>query len=208
MNLVLDLDQTLICSVNNSDINIKRLKMFNEYNDLKYKIYYFGDSDDLIWGCIRPGLQDFIKWATEYFNECIVFSAGSSLYVKEIVRVIWNECDLPYPKIIFSRERCTGEKENTHKIMDNLFNYDVAKSLNITKYNTVILDDNLITVSKNPDNSIFIPPFSPNFSRNGIANVDDDVLPRVREWFESLPKMNKKFDIRKYKKDLFEKPDE
>lgn len=211
MNLVLDLDQTLICSKSNSEISLKRLKMFEKNPELKYKVYYFGKGEDLIWGVYRPGLTEFIQWATDFFDNVIVWSAGTNIYVKEITRAIWNEAGLVYPTIIFSREKCTGVNEHTHKIMENLFNDESAKKLNITKYNTVILDDNLNTISKNKDNSIYIVPYSPHFTRNGIANTEDNSLDKVRKWFESLKKdikNNSKFDIRKYDKSIFEIIDE
>lgn len=201
-NIVLDLDQTLICSIEDNEKNLKKISLFEKGHELKSKVYYFGEHpDELFWGVYRPKVLDFVTWCNSYFDNVIVWSAGTNNYVKHIVRSIWNEAMVDYPKIIWTREKCSGEGDDLYKNMKILFKDSFASRLGVSRSNTLILDDNLVTYSKNKRNTFWIHPFEPDFEKMDLKQ-DDTALTEVKEWYLKYGDCE---DIREIPRDIFKK---
>lgn len=216
MNLILDLDSTLICTFDKEEEEgkendiFKNLKLFRENSDLKSRIYHFdvaldeSDEEWFIWGIIRPGAIEFLKWANSYFDNVLIWSAGTRPYVKEIVTYLFRKAEIKLPNIIFYRDHCTVEKKETIKKLDNLFSYINAKERNITRENTILIDDNDVIHKNNPDNVILIPAYLPDFTTEYIRNDPDDFLWQIQEWYEeNFPEPS---EMEKINVTLVEKP--
>lgn len=201
MNLVLDLDSTLISTKEDSiDENLESFskhKFFTSNAQLRSRIYYFKIKKKFLWGIYRPYIKYFLRWADQNFENIIIWSAGTSVYVKNIVISLCDYADIKHPKIIYSRENCQEDDlGNKYKDLNYLFDSEEGKLNNINKTNTILIDDNLFTCSINPENSILIPAHEPCFE---LSEDNDIVLHDIINWFNSLPKI-KKMDVRQLKK--------
>jgi len=133
LNILLDLDQTLIYSNSN---NKNKHDFIVKFDTEEYYVRK------------RPGLDIFLKYCFDNFKTVSVWSAGEDNYVKQIVSNIFGNRN---PHILWSRN--TTETFNKHvcvKPLKKVFiNYP---EMNHT--NTLILDDNPTTAVFNKLNWI------------------------------------------------------
>lgn len=206
MNIVLDLDATLILTYEEDDAEsiYHSLNIHTENFELKKDTYFFELEEKFTWGILRPGVIDFLQWADKFFDNVIIWSAGTDSYVKKIVRILYDRSKLKYPQIVYKRSHCSfNEKNDFCKRLDQLFDQDYCRVNGITKYNTLLLDDNRVNHKPNPDNTFLIPAYSPEITVSGIINKSDDILMRVKDWYLNIP--DDATDIRMLKKPNFKK---
>jgi TFIIF-interacting CTD phosphatase-like protein len=177
INVVLDLDNTLIYSIEMSKLKknspewmskFKRHKMDNEYMIFE-----------------RPHLQSFLTWLFKNFN-VMIWSAASGEYVEFIAKNIIekNNRKLEY---VLNSDNC--EDSQYYYGSDNIKNlqllWDIHDLPNFGPYNTLIIDD-LFKVNKfNPHNSIRIKKFVTKED-----SVNDQDLKRIKH---ELIKIKKHF---------------
>lgn len=182
MNIVLDLDSTLICT--DSEEMAKLPSSFGHGDNFRLTphLYFLPFSrHDILWGVTRPGLRKFLKYCFEKFNRVIVYSAGEKKYVNLVCQKIFfpdslEEIDSKnYPDLILSREDCVAENKFLVKPLTKIY----KKFPDMDETNTLVLDDNetaFITVNK--DNAIHIPPFEskcePNSIKEGLKDTAFD----------------------------------
>jgi len=201
VNIILDLDSTLIVTDDGSKNTgrFESLQIFGKGAKLKNRIYHFRIGKHFYWGIYRPYVEEFMRWAEGYFDNVIIWSAGTSDYVKKIVRHIYIKSKLQFPKIIWSRDKCVKDSENNvYKNLGDLFKHPEAVSLNINESNTVIIDDNALTFKVNSSNAIHIPEYKPSFDASGI-DEKDTALTEVMSWFQTNVPRNHHGDVRKLK---------
>ena len=101
--IVLDLDETLVHSNSQPDINLlKELKLITDPQnmDLRNRVYKItmddvvskrgaGDKTEM-WGIFRPGVRQFLIDCFTYFKIVIVWSAGRRNYVHTIVDKLFD----------------------------------------------------------------------------------------------------------------------
>ena len=231
-HLVLDLDSTLIHTIDEDDekIFIKKNKIYsNSKNyELRKNIYSFEvvnvldkniqGSGNLLktYGFFRPNVIKFLKFCSKYFYRVHIWSAGQKKYVQAIVNELFKKNGLKIPKNILTYNDCTidREKDNILKPLKKLFKIDNS---GCNETNTFAIDDRKDTFSKNPKNGILIPAYEPNVSdKNQILN--DICLLQLIKWFKSekvknckdVRKLNKSniFEIELNNDDYFEEDDE
>ena len=161
-NLILDIDDTLLKTVDiNYDIeakdNIKIIKLPN-FIGLVY---------------LRPHLFSFLKFCYRYFNVSF-WTAGSSLYCREILKLILTQEQYDKTCIILARDNKNYVDIKTNIIYKNIIkDNENSKPLNFlwkddilsktfNKRNTIIIDNNIDISYENIGNSILIEEF--NFS--------------------------------------------
>lgn len=125
LNIVLDLDETLIKSViaETEDERDIYTKLPYYLFDMEYHKNYY---------CIfeRPGLFKFLTDCYELFNIYVVTMA-SKRYCDNIIEFINNKLD----KNIFTKVYCRDDIEKT--------GYKSLTNLNISIFNTIIIDDRI-----------------------------------------------------------------
>lgn len=153
INVILDLDQTLICSEILSEFDHKRhakcLKQFESHTlDSEYIIF------------ARPHLQAFLDYIFDNHNVSI-WTAASKDYAQFIVDRFILRKDKPRRKLdLFFVKYHTGlsSKMTKHpKKLDVL--WDVFKLSGYTPDNTIIIDDYVKVYSPQPQRCIHIPEF-------------------------------------------------
>jgi hypothetical protein len=171
INLVLDLDNTLISSKEMNHPIVDELKHIRMEN--YYRVY------------LRPYLQEFLDFAFKNFNVCI-WTAASKSYAFFVNKRIVEEprkydsdfimLDKPTRKIkilLYGRnceESMSLFSSESPKDLKYLF---VQEDKIFTKCNTIIIDDLAEVNEVNKGNSIRIPYFD---SENNGASEDDFLL--------------------------------
>ena len=181
--IVLDLDNTLISTCSHMK-KLKRLGIFekDKHFPLRSRIYYFDYYEEghyiSMWGVMRPHMKEFLEFCFEYFEKVIVFSAGATKYVIEIVNFIFK--DTHYPDEVYTRDHLDYDDDNRNKPLKDL------GKLFENKYpmeRILIVDDNKKTYKRNPDNAIAISAYEPSSSLQDIMRNDDSLL-KIMKWFQ------------------------
>ena len=203
--MVFDIDSTLVYS--DEDIeNYNRLivETKNSNANLKDRTYFIdlidigeepgtGKTSNL-WGVIRPHFFEFALFAASYFDKIAIWSAGHYRYVHSICDVLFPDSFLQ-PKLILTRDDCSiDEDKSYYKPLSKIFNSNNGFS----PENTFVLDDRDDTFSKNPQNGILIPAYTPCLNLAGVLN-DDIALQQLMCWL-SLDFVAKSSDIQKIDK--------
>lgn len=176
--LVLDLDSTLITT-------------FGEERDWKYmadhgsrslvhKTYDLDIDGIMMWGTKRPYLREFLETSFEVFDIVGVWSAGTSEYVREVVREIFPR----RPDFIWTRKDCVEHMELLSKViilqkpLTKLFrscpDIDPKRTLIVDDYSSVCRQDTLYHIQ--------IPEWRGRFK--SLTAVDQS-LKQLAEWFET-----------------------
>ena len=146
LNIILDLDNTLVYTV---DINKKKYKNSFKYTELP-------DEYIIFW---RPGLEKFLDWLFENFHVS-VWSAGSKEYVDFIVNKILEKNGRRVDYVLNS-DNCEVSQEyfGHDKIKDLKLLWDVYDLQGFGPYNTLIIDDLYKNIKNNTHNSLRIKKF-------------------------------------------------
>tara|TARA_R100001163_G_C5068510_1_gene209049 strand:- start:19363 stop:19938 length:576 start_codon:yes stop_codon:yes gene_type:complete len=161
--LVLDLDETLIHTMQITQAFSKRL---NNATDFHFKI-----NNQYYWVRKRPGIDLFLDFAFKHFTVGI-WTAAEKDYAKEICRKILSMPQLHATKFIYSRNFCHLDSTN----MPPMFVKPLAKIWAVypemNRMNTLMIDNNLNVMKYNPHNGIHIPDF--------IGQTTDKFLYKIR----------------------------
>ena len=214
--LILDLDETVIHSWENA----RFLDTYQIYtNPTIYRNFHPKGSPSIaysmlldmngninrIWGLNRPNTYEFLTFASQYFDNIIVWSAGIRPYVDDITKQIFLESGLRPPKLVWSRNKCSNYQGLYHKPISEI-NAELTTrpyvTFKIDPKSTLILDDKQHTFMENPQNGILARPYHPGKDRPGKIPTLDDLLDRsdrdllqFMEWLES-PKVRNAEDVR------------
>ena len=177
INIVLDLDNTLIYSIESNKVkkDDPKFKCISNYSSEKM------DDDYIV--CERPNLQAFLNWLFKNFN-VMIWSAASPDYVDFITQNIVNKNPSHRIEHIFNSNQCdesqkhyNGDTKNLNLLWDH-YDFD-----GYGPYNTLIIDDMGHVCKSQPKNSIRIKKFIANeksIKENDIIflkiKTDDKIL--------------------------------
>ena len=157
MNLVLDLDETLI------SVTLDAIKDY----DFRFTI-----QGTKFYGKKRPGLELFLTYVFKHFASVSVWTAATMEYARKVANNIFTKEQME--KILFFKTRrdlSYDPNKKIYKPLQKIFSDPVAVKRNITKKNTVVIDDRLDFMRFNPGNGIVIPAFK--------RQVRDKYLPKL-----------------------------
>ncbi len=195
-HICLDLDNTLICACYKEDqiskINLNdprlngRCSLITLVDAFDHSPKGIGDSTRYLI-VYRPYIKEFISFMISYFDKISIWSAGQERYVRAIEYLLFPDINM----------------YNTYSYKDTVFLEDnttykelVRKDFNVKE--TFAIDDRSDTFSKNHENGILIPPYTPQFTTEGILK-DDKTLLQLINWFKKEEVMNSK-DVRNLNK--------
>lgn len=215
-SIVFDLDKTLIYTFTSSTKEMYRSGILEDprFFAAASRIYYFDlpnnpakhpengtlDSVSSMWGSMRPGARDFLRFCFKRFKRVIVFTAGTAEYAVAISKVLFQGIGKPY--MIWSRGHCiqVGERAvevdkrlvdleyySSRTIQDDSeeMEYMNAKDLNrlakmvgtleaddtVHKDQFMIVEDNYHSfITRDPLNAFFLSPYQSSH-RAEISNV-------------------------------------
>lgn len=195
-NVILDLDQTLICAESLQEFNVQKnldkiMTFDSTFNPEKCetpsssaKEKKIINMEDMYVVFLRPNVQEFLDYLFENFNVS-VWTAASKEYASFIVNKVILEPrpDKKLDLLLFSyhcnmsRRHCSGSK--------NLcLLWDVVKLPGFTKENTVILDDFCEVFDIQPSNCIRADEFQFNGSKSPESDnfLKDVIIPKLERF--------------------------
>jgi hypothetical protein len=189
LNIVLDIDETLINSVEMD--TIKELK-----NKAKQKRFNSQKLEDEYVIFERPGLQLFLNYLFKHFNVS-VWSAGTKSYVRFIVdKMIRKNNKKRSVKVVLCRDHCDLSEKKYKKLKNLALLWEELKLPGFSKENTVIIDD--LKENCTDNRSIHVNCFE--YEKRGSYN--DNEFKRVRV---ELDKIKKDFETTLDKKGIDKK---
>lgn len=197
INILLDLDQTLIAAVplvkeDDEDEEEDQFYDFGKYKK-KARLFDFENMDDYYIIFQRPHLQEFLDYLFENFNVSVWTAASKdyALFIVEKILLVKPERQLDY---IFFKYHCSISSDVTGYTKSLRMLWDVYKDDKYNKNNTLIIDDYDEVCETQPYNCIPIEPF--HFTKKNSQN--DDFLLNLIDKLEDLKKNNiigtKKFE--------------
>jgi TFIIF-interacting CTD phosphatase-like protein len=176
--IILDLDATLVNTFGDAE---NWIEVNDECRDEQCKrLYNVKSESGFLWGAKRPHLDHFLATCFDNFDVVGVWSAGSHMYVNEIVIEIFRD---QQPDFVWSKEDCVScyvEWNETYvrskplaKIWDTFPHFD--------KKRTLLIDDAEDVCIQNPLNHILIPPWTGSFD---TLSKPDEVLLVLSAWIE------------------------
>lgn len=130
-NIILDLDDTLIHSVESKELAQVPQETLNKLKSHKFEKYTMFE---------RPGLEEFIKTLARKYT-IVVWTAAHGIYAEYVIDNIINPYASPnYVKYLLHADHCKFSMSE-FKILKHLdYLYDFDRSF--TRQNTLIIDDN------------------------------------------------------------------
>jgi TFIIF-interacting CTD phosphatase-like protein len=178
LNIILDLDQTLISAEADEEYDFAKYKS-------KAKLFEYKDMEGYYLVFSRPGLQEFLDFLFTNFNVS-VWTAASKDYALFIIDkiILAGKANRKLDYIFFSYH-CDKSKKEKHGSKDLTMLWDVFNLEGYTKENTIIIDDNDEVRDNQPDNVLVAPAFE--FTEEGSDK--DTFLYKIKS---KLRKMKKK----------------
>lgn len=199
INLILDLDETLINTVNFNFSNYETTDLVLNVNST-VGIISLPNYLNLVF--LRPYLKEFLSFCFLYFNVSF-WTAGSRLYCQEVLKLILNNNQYNETVMILAKEESCWINlkdnkifycENTNKVSKKLkFLWDdhiLGKIF--SPEDTLIVDDNPKVIIDNPANSLNIIPYLRTYK-------NDKILCQVSNWLYLCKDVD---DVRTLEKDL------
>jgi TFIIF-interacting CTD phosphatase-like protein len=201
-NLLLDLDQTLICACDYGEYkpNINKKLDAKANNEIFNKI----NMDNIYIVFQRPNLDKFLDFIFENFNVS-VWTAASKDYALFIINKLILKLDAkdkPKKKrkldYVFFSYHCDISKKIKKGTKDLSILWDEFKLPGYSKHNTFIIDDYSEVYKTQPKNCIQIREF--NFTDE--SSEDDSELIKIQLELENMIKKSKKISIEDINKKL------
>lgn len=211
LTLVIDLDNTLICTFKKpkeGDLDFLRSPKYMTLRPRIYhkkiRIYEREDDGTLIrptnyreyefWGVKRPYVTEFLHYCHKAFKYIIVWSAGCYDYVHTIVKELFKDLDFE-PDLIYTGLDTTFDNTlGTIKPLMRIIQENPELELSLKKM--VILDDTRSTFEiTNYDNGLFIPGYQPSCDPESMLKDDQCLLQAIQKLI--LPEVVECYDIRK-----------
>ena len=168
-NIILDLDLTLICSIEINDRS--NIDSSLEYKEMKnyYRIYS------------RPHLQTFLSYIFSNYNVS-VWTAASKDYAMFVIKnfILAPDPSRKFQWIFFSYH-CEESKKSTGFSKKIDFLKKDCKIKNITTNNSLIIDDNMDVYDCQKDNCYLIKPFECQYK----GSSTDTELVRLVEYLKT-----------------------
>lgn len=185
---VLDIDMTIVCTMNDGDEGISSdyLHTYYNYKSLRSQLYLFkmldnNDIDDstiYLWGLKRPYLKEFLTYINDNYDYTVIWTAAMKDYADAIVSNVLNKMNFT-PDLVWSRDEC----ELVSYAGGSLLTKPLSKLSNhfgFSMNNAILIDDQPYNHVKNSNKSkIQIPQYEP-IVQNPVTN--DTCLLQLMDW--------------------------
>ena len=205
INIILDIDETLLHTYS---FNFNNYKHTNIINPTKSNIGIINLPNYLGLVYIRPFLFEFLKYCFKFFNVGF-WTAGSTLYCREVLKIILTKEQYEESTIILARDNENYVNIKTNIIYKNINNpKKIMKPLSLlwndkelgilfNNRNTLLIDNDNNILFDNPNNSICIQAYD-------RLNNDDIILCCLSNWLNIIKNTNNIQIVEKNIKDISE----
>jgi len=163
--LVLDLDETLIHTVEPSDKSQTLWEPFCRTSE-GYKVH------------IRPGLHDFLEGVLTRFEAVGIWTAGTQDYAEEILDLIISPNQFLKIKFVYFRNRCSLQRDLETNDFWWIKDIKKLKKFGFDKKQILFVDDKAAGLKKSYGNLIKVPEF------NGDPN--DQILQKLLIYLDEI----------------------
>lgn len=166
--LVLDIDSTLIKAFEGPPPGPELMSRMHPHT--RQRIRFLTNAN--MWFILRPYAEDLLRWARQYIDEVMIWSAGTDLYVRDITEQLSVHANF---NLVLSRDHCEPHMDVYTKPLIDITSYGA------TKYqfdDRMLLDDKEYSFRYNPKHGVLIPEYNPS--------VADVVLERPGTWDSHL----------------------
>lgn len=188
INILLDLDQTLISAEKYEEYDIekykKKAKKFKSQDMIGY--YYVFE---------RPGLQAFLNYLFKNFNVSIWTAASKDYALFIIENIILGKNITRKLDYIFFSYHCTLSEKKYKKTKNLRMLWEVYKLNGYFPYNTIIIDDYKEVFKTQPNNCILVKPFE--FTKEGSEK--DKFLKELKKELIKVKKKYKNEELKEFK---------
>lgn len=148
MHVVLDLDETLV-SVTNDPY---KHRMYDGTFAIDGTTFYLKK---------RPYLDQFLAYLFDNFASVSVFTAAMEDYARQVVSMIMSKAQAHKLLFVWSRNHLrVGKVPGGYtKRLADMFAVAKKRGVNMTRHNTVIVDDRFPSMQDNVGNAVIIPAF-------------------------------------------------
>jgi RNA polymerase II subunit A small phosphatase-like protein len=150
LNLILDIDETLVHSIPAESFNVKLPAKPDFYFTIE-GIYYFVYK--------RPGLDQFLEYAFKNFNISI-WTAADKEYAKMIIKNILTKSQIRKLHFFYYRSNCVNNRRGFVKPLNRIF--ESKEITYIKEKNTIMLDNSPHALQLNLKNTIIAPDYADN----------------------------------------------
>jgi len=209
--IVLDLDQTIIASLQGSEIYHE----IQDYDDLEiqenFRKIIISDIDHTL--VKRKHLHEFLKFCFENFQFVCIWSAGQREYVDTVVKLIFEDFmnfmqiqnlrgDNSFhrfrreywqctPDLVLCWDDVEGLTKRYFKPLDKVctkINNLMDGFLQITKDDIILIDDKLDNMRKDPGNGIVVVPFDPKTLEDclNLLHTDNELINIIQKLSDIL----------------------
>ena len=169
LNLILDIDETVVNSITYiENFQMQTFKAYLEKNRDNFSDYYFHFllNSKEVYCVIRPGIYDFLRNISRYYN-IYVYSHGSTSYIEELIKKID-----PQQEYIRRDKMFTNRGDLGIKLKKKELKYLYSEEEEIKK--TIILDDLRIVWENSQHDRVIISkkfiPFKDFMDKSKIDN--------------------------------------
>lgn len=167
VNLVLDLDETLIHTVRvGSEFNQKLASLVD---------FHFFVEGNYFYVLKRPGLDLFLDFVFKYFRVGI-WTAAEKGYAKEVCKNILSYEQLTKVSFIYSRSFCQLDQS----VMPPVFVKPLAKIFQAyrdhNQHNTFMIDNTAHVMKYNTQNGVVIPDFRGNMADGALYLIRNQII--------------------------------
>jgi hypothetical protein len=152
LNIILDLDQTIISAESSEEYD-------KEKNKRKEKKFIFHNMDNYYTVFERPGLQIFLDYLFKNFNVSVWTAASKDYALFIIDKIILQNKKERHLDWVFFSYHCDLSRKLTKRSKSLSMLWDVYQIDGYTKDNTIILDDYDEVFKTQEDNCIIAIPF-------------------------------------------------
>lgn len=149
VNLILDLDETLIHTIVSEDVRPdleKRADFSFRFSPQSSYYYVFK----------RPGLKQFMDRVFKNFNKVGIWTAADRIYAKIIVKNILNYKQIMALDFVYSRDFCESDNIGLYKPLAKIYKHNASWK----PEETIMLDNSPSVMRFNPRNGLVAPDYA------------------------------------------------
>lgn len=176
--VVLDIDETLLCTHDFEGFQLRRLQnLTTEELPVAERLLTVNEERGIFFSAKRPHLEHFLDFCFEYFHKVIIWSAGEFNYVHTMVRKIFPFRQRPH--LVLTRDDLPKDTRGEIRQCKPL--EIIYRKNKLFKPETTLIVDNLErNFDQNRRNGILIPDFEYDFL--DVEQLDDEYLAVLEGW--------------------------
>lgn len=193
VNLILDLDETLIHTLKITRKYVKSLAALSDF--------YFNIDGQYYWVTKRPGLDVFLNFAFKYF-QIGIWTAADKEYAKQICKNILTYDQLHQIKFIYSRNFCHLDIQQNPPCFSKPLQKVFELFPGFNEKNTIMVDNTLHVMRYNPHNGVHISDFTGRKDDTSLYHLRNMIVKYYQQVPTDQPVWGLVHELNKYSRSI------